>query len=491
MPPAQGGVSRGIAISAILVLALIGWVPHLPNSLWLDETLTYWVIQDSFLEALDRALHFQPQPGYYLLMWCWTALAGTSEVALRLPSLIGMLGACVALARLVEAVWGDRETGLLAALVFAASFNAFREAADARSYALGLWCLIACAGYVHAWVQRGGLFDAALAGVLGALLPQFHVFFLMALPAFALYVFAMRPQTPDARAGFAKQGMLVLALLAVGALLYLPVVFALADNAGSYSFARTPTLANLASVFVWTPPVAGLLVGSCALAAGSASDRAPAVPVRPKPVSLFAMWLLVPTLLLFGVSTLGESKLFFGRYLIPAIPAVAFFYALALRALPLPAARIVAALVIVLAALVSHERPEDDFRGAAAAVREFAEGDPELPVLLASGVIEGQHEAWLRDPSLSDYLSAPAAYYPLGGRVFVAPRRLSGQQPLTRDLLSPALRGARRFAAVEWRGNGANILEWLVPNAEANGFEAEVRSFGNVRVAFLTISPGA
>jgi hypothetical protein len=481
----------------VLVLAAACWVPHLPDSLWLDETLTFWVVKDGFADAVHRAVHLPAADlAYAALMWLWTQLFGSSEIALRIPSLLAMLFACVALAKLGTSLSGDRETGLLSVIVFASTWNAFRESVDARPYALGLLallCLVLC--LLH-WLERGRWRDALLCGALAALCPHLHPFFALPYPAFALYA-ALR--WSGARASAAQAGGVAL-LAGLGALLYAPAAAALAEQGRSFAFTATPRAGDLFAVFVWVPPVAGLLAGLCA--AGVVASRgvggpreasegppAPAasVPLLSREVGLLlAAWVLVPLLLLFGVSTSTERSVFLGRYLIPAIPAVSLLYALALRRLDPAPVRVVAAIVIASAAFAMHERPQDDFRGAAQAVREFAAGDVFLPVLLASGMIEGQDEAWLRDPARADYLNAPASYYPLGGRVVAIPRKLRGQ-PIAEEILSPILRGAERFAAVEWYGNGADVLAWLGPRARRAGYRVERRGFGAVQVAFFTL----
>ena len=210
---------------------------------------------------------------------------------------------------------------------------------------------------------------------------------------------------------------------------------------------------------------------------------------------LLGAWLLVPLLLLFGVSVLSEHSVFLPRYLIAAIPALALLYARALRALPSGPARVVAAVTVVAAALATNERIPEDFRGAARAVREFTAGDEATPVLFASGMIESQDEAWLRDPELADYLAAAAAYYPLGGRVVTLPRRLLGPAEAG-EFLAPILGEAARFSVVEWSANGADVLARITPVATRAGYDVEGTRFGAVRVAFFTrdrsaLPPGA
>lgn len=495
-PSDSQGVNLAIAGGIILVLAAVSWVPHLSASLWLDETLTYWVIRDGLAETLERTVNYQPQPAYYIFMWFWTRIFGLSEIALRIPSLIAALAACVAIARLGSRLTRDRETGLLAAVVFASSWNVFRESVDARSYTLGLLVLLCLALSLIRWIEEGRWRDAWLCGLLAAVLPSLHVFFVLTYPALALYGLSRSSQ---ARCSPKQMGLFAL-LLVVGALLFLPVGLALLDHGGSYSFVARPRWGDLFSVFVWGPPVAGLLfgIGLAGLMKPPADAESEKGGERPPATSieipiesavLLATWMFVPLFLLFAVSITTEMSIFFGRYLIPAIPAVCLFYAIALRSIARGPARIAAVGVIALASFLLFDRPPDDFRGAAIAVNEFTERDGSTPILLASGLIEGEDVNWLGDPTLAAYLNAPVEYYPLDGRMVTMPRRLHGH-PMAGPIVDPILRTADRFVAIEWFGNGARIMQSLSRLATAAGYKIVYRGFGGVRVAFFTRKGG-
>jgi hypothetical protein len=486
LSPMQG-VNVVIATGVVLTLAAVCWVPHLPDSLWLDETLTFWVIRDGLAETLERTIHYQPQPAYYIFMWFWTRIAGFSEIALRIPSLLATLAACVALARLGTSLTRDRETGLLAAIVFASSWNVYRESVDARSYMLGVLVLLCLALSLIRWIEQRRWRDAWLCGALAAVLPSLHVFFVLTYPAFGLYALMRRSQAQFN----VKQVGLVGLLLLVGALLFLPVGLMLAEHGGSYSFVAEPRWRFLFEVFVWGPPVAGLLfgIGLSGMFASrsdesSESEAGPSIGISREAGVWLATWTLLPLLTLFAVSMWTEMSIFLGRYLIPAIPAVCLFYAIVLRGIAWGPARVAAIVVIALASFVIHERPYDDFRGAALAVNGFTAGDASTPILFASGLIEGEDEDWLRDPTLADYLNAPAEYYPLEGQLVTLPRKLRGH-PMASEIVEPVLQSADRFVAIEWYGNGALIIPELIQRAGAAGFRVVRRGFGGVRVAFF------
>jgi hypothetical protein len=52
------------------------------------------------------------------------------------------------------------------------------------------------------------------------------------------------------------------------------------------------------------------------------------------------------------------------------------------------------------------------------------------------------------------------------------------------EIVDPILRRAGRFAVVEWTGNGADVMPWLIERAERGGYQRiRNRRFGSVRVA--------
>ena len=301
---------------------------------------------------------------------------------------------------------------------------------------------------------------------------------------------------PQAR-GSAKQVGLIGLILFIGALLFIPAGSTLVAHGGSYSFAAQPRWSSLFGTFVWVPAVAGLLAGLCVAgtigsrtASQSDSVAGSLTPVSREVAVLLAGWVLVPLLVLFVVATTTEYSIFLGRYLISAVPGVCLLYAIALRGIASPAARVVAVVVIVLASLLTHERAHDDLRGASLAVKEFVGGDASIPILFATGLIEAQDETWLSNPAAADYLKAPIAYYPMDGRVVTLPRKLHGQ-PLASEIVDPILRRGQRFVVVEWYANGARIMPWLLTRAEAAGYRGVMkRGFGGVRVAFFRFVGG-
>ncbi len=128
--------ARDLAWLALLVaVAAVLRAPGLSTGLWRDEGSTYF---DSTAATLGAALHeirlgeINP-PGYFLLMRGWLALAGTSDLTMRLPSYffgIALVPATYLLGRCA----GVRGAGFLAAAFATFSTLGIDLSTDARPY---------------------------------------------------------------------------------------------------------------------------------------------------------------------------------------------------------------------------------------------------------------------------------------------------------------------------------------------------------------------
>ncbi|MEU7573907.1 glycosyltransferase family 39 protein [Micromonospora sp. NPDC049240] len=136
--PAPGRTRPGWPVWAVpgpvtLAITLVGLGHAQP---WRDELATWSAATRPLpdLARLTRTIDAATGP-YYLLMHGWTALAGTSPAALRLPSALAMAATAALTARLGARLAGDR-AGLLAGLLFAVLPATSRYGQEARPYAL-------------------------------------------------------------------------------------------------------------------------------------------------------------------------------------------------------------------------------------------------------------------------------------------------------------------------------------------------------------------
>ncbi|MFD4206440.1 glycosyltransferase family 39 protein [Micromonospora tulbaghiae] len=165
---------------------------------WRDELATWSAATRPVpdLVRMTRTIDAATGP-YYLLMHGWTALAGTSPTALRLPSALAMAVAAALTARL-GAVLVGRRAGLLAGLLFAVLPVTSRYGQEARPYALAtLLAVLATLLLVEALRRPGRWRWAGYAAAVAAL-GLFHLLALTLLAAHAVVVLLVAARGPAA-----------------------------------------------------------------------------------------------------------------------------------------------------------------------------------------------------------------------------------------------------------------------------------------------------
>ncbi len=475
----------GLAALAIARL----WIAGMTSSLSLDECGTWWVTNGTFGDILPRARLFPQSVLYAALVWLARAACGSSEAALRLPSLLAAGLAAYWLYRLGRELF-DRETGLFAAGVFVAVPQVCFAAADARPYALGVLATTGALWMLVRWLARGRAPDALGYVLLVSAAVYFQFLFAAMLPVHAFY--ALR-RARERRSVGAAQLVLVAAGVAV---LTAPACW-LAREVGRdralHAFAQMPGAGALARMLVPTGVLAAL-VGSLlvwATIATARQRRATPVwtrpPAEPDALRLLLLSAVVPVVLLFGASWAAGISLFVPRYMLCVIPAQALLLAWLLRGIQPAAGRhavLAGYLVILLLARglkVAHTN--EDWRDAAAAL---AAGNGSRPVLLSGTYTESRNLAWVQDRRHAAYMGAPLEYYPAGGPTTVLPLFVGGEAEAyaERILASPEFR--KGFALVERSSKFPSWAPWL----EARGYRTrKIWSEGNPGAWIVEPSP--
>ncbi|NJN68469.1 MAG: hypothetical protein HC884_18040 [Chloroflexaceae bacterium] len=121
------------------VLLLLATTPfsQLPRDLWTDEAFTasYTTYSTVGLVLEDVRKNEETPPLYFLLIWLWSRVAGSGEVALRLPSLIGAMLAVAILVALMQR-WRSDAEALVAGAAMALSPLVAHFTVEARVYSL-------------------------------------------------------------------------------------------------------------------------------------------------------------------------------------------------------------------------------------------------------------------------------------------------------------------------------------------------------------------
>jgi hypothetical protein len=193
------------------------------QSFWYDEAFTPVHVLRSGLGVTWRSfVHTENTPPlWYLVVWVWSRIAGTGEVALRLPSALAGIAT-------VPVAWGigrelsGRRAAILAAALVAANPLLVWYSQEARAYAffvlfaaLAMLCCLRAARVPTP--RRLALF--ALAGALALLSHYFAVFLLAPMALWLLWRSRGAPSPPSSGDGeIADRRRLPAALLACAAL---------------------------------------------------------------------------------------------------------------------------------------------------------------------------------------------------------------------------------------------------------------------------------
>ncbi len=425
----------GVRLSGVRLRALPVWL--LPAGLtllvtlagldsaqpWRDELATWSAATRpaADLFRLTGTIDAAAAP-YYLLVHAWTAVAGDSVAALRLPSALAMAVAAGLTATLGRRLW-DARVGTLAGLLFAVLPSTSRYGQEARPYALATALAVLSTLLLVDSLHRPGTRRWAGYAVTTAALGLTHLVALTLLAAHAVAVLTATPRTAspgttappaadpassdrastpdpgprapgDLGAGGGRRRFRrrvawgwVAALVPVFAAVTPLALRARGQRARQLDWvdaARPGDLAALPGGVVQSGVVGGLLVGLAALGTVRAGRRA----------LLPASCVLLPVLLLFVAGSV--VPLWVPRYLVFVVPFGCLLAGAALRTVRAPGALAVVALAGLLglpdqAALRrTHEWPRSatvDYAGAARIVADDLRPD--------DTVVYSPRESWL------------------------------------------------------------------------------------------------
>jgi len=148
----------------ILLVALLARLPGLTTKpLWYDEALAVLLSSKGPAAILEATLTVQQgvaanvhPPGYFLLLWAWVRLLGTSSASARLLSILFGLGTVGLGYRLARDSLGAR-TARMAGWMLALSPFQVHYAQEVRMYALLALELVATAAIYRSALRQGGL----------------------------------------------------------------------------------------------------------------------------------------------------------------------------------------------------------------------------------------------------------------------------------------------------------------------------------------------
>jgi hypothetical protein len=423
------------------------WFIAIRAPLWLDETVSYFLIKGGFSEILSRQ-GWPNVPAYSYILWLWTKATGTGEVALRVLSILAMLGAVYLLYRAARELF-DRDVAIIAAVIFSVHPLVIFAAIDVRPYAFGALAINASILTLVRLRQNNSNWLAALLGLLAACIVYFHFLMIVILPALAICFVAIKIGD---RKVFRHQGGVA---LAVFALVFLPVIPGLQymfHTGGTHVFDEAPGLSELG----WTlaPGWLAYIFGGSVLVAAATRKVDVQNRLEGWRILFCASLGLIPILILYGVSVETSIHIFVYRYRLVALPGVALCWAWLVSRIDSRALRLTFCVAVVASmAYPTFTSPASQHHGytwkyALELAEKNASAD-NAPVLICSDLPEADHRPMPVGAAVKDdAMFAPLTYYKLSVPVLGLPRALNDEaiQIVSRFLQAPVRRRERFLA---------------------------------------------
>lgn len=466
--------NRALAICcAVFLLAVVLRIPSCGESFWVDELHTAWVIADEFSLVSQRAEIGNQTPWYFWGQWSWSRLAGTSEVALRFPSVIAVALASSMLAWCGWRISNSLTVATLAGVFLAVEQNSLYFGTEARAYSfvtLAVAGWVTCASEAPVSLQRRGIWLAGtgLCAAAAVLMHVTSVLIVFGLAVASLNSCNLSAGKKSETLGVKLAGASLVGLLVGGGWSFTSVKRVWAIREQWNDFGRSDSFLDVANMWPWfwmlICPLAfyGLLVG-----------------LRLSPNAerhfffsdyLLKLWCLIIGITVFtwGVSYFDIAAIWHRRYIIGLLPLVCLAGAINwgnvilqirwrhFQAMTLPI--VVSGLIVLqgdLLVFVGGDlravRRQEEWRGSIKYLNQRL--TPEDQVWLAAGLIESR---WLDRPTSSDLTSDERAYllFPVSG-----PYRVEQAVPM--GSIGSARSATRILSWLETeRSNGAKL--WII-----------------------------
>ena len=318
-------VDIAIVASVALVLGLIRLGAP---ALWYDEAYTYRQINLSYIEQFEGY-----QPFYYWIQKPWTSVAGTTEWAMRFPSVVGAMLACALLVVLARTLF-DRRIALLSGFFLATSPFFVKWSQQARVYPLLAAASLVATLLLLRALERGSRSAWAVYGIAYTMLLVTHaVVGLLLVPVHAVLVAQRRGRV-------LPHGLLAgVIVAAVGVPWVAQLAMRTDSETSETAWIPFPSAEDATRALAGVSGIAGLgilfaVLGLWTLRRAGKGSLA----------VLLATWAFGPFVLALVISV--ARPIFLDRYLVIATPAFAMLAAVAVMGL---AGRLRAGVLVVAA----------------------------------------------------------------------------------------------------------------------------------------------
>jgi hypothetical protein len=472
---------RYAAYVLALAVCVSTWFVAIRAPLWLDETVSFFLIKGGFAGIMSRPV-WPDAPAYSYLLWLWTKAIGTAEITLRISSILPMVCAVYLLycsaRRLFE--W---DLALIATIIFCLHPIIVFASIDVRPYAFAALAINSSILALVSLRHNDSTWVAAIFGLAAACIAQFQLLFAVILPALLICFLALK-----IRKGKSFWRQLGVASVTF-ALAFLPAIRRLQTmyrTSSTHVFATAPRLEQLGSTLTVRGSALILIIGVLV----AMRTRRFTFASRPDrwTILVCVSLALVPILILYSLSTATPIHVFIPRYQLVAVPGIALSWALVASLMNSRTLRLLCclAMVVVMAAIsftsTRAKSHETSWKAALAFVEKNASVD-NAPVLICSGISESDHMVMPTGSAIEDSgVLVQLSYYKLTVPAVPLPHSLNEQaMRVGSRFLQQAAYRHKRFLAMAFVPSYTS-LDWLASNATGLDYVRELGVFDGIKV---------
>jgi hypothetical protein len=464
-----------------LVVSISTWFTAIRAPLWLDETVSFFVIKGGFAEIFSRQ-GWPGVPAYPYLLWLWAKAAGTGEIALRISSIVAMLGAVYLLYRSARELF-EWDVAVIAAVVFCLHPIIHSESIDVRPYAFAALAITFSIFVLVQLRRNNSSWLAALFGLSAACIIYFQFLFVVILPALVICFFAIK--VGESRTRWRQFGV-ALAAFAIAFLPVIPGARFMFHTSSIHVFDVAPAFWELRGTLAEKAPVL-ILAGTILLAAATRRFELRSH-LEGRKILFCGSLALIPILILYGVSVGTSTHIFVPRYRVVAIPGIALCWGYVVSRIESRALRLLfCSALVAVTAYHSFRSPSSRTHNYtwkyALEVAEKSASPDNAPVLICSDLPESDYMPMPIGSAVKDSaIFAPISYYQLSVPVVGLPRSLNEEAVQAgSQFLKEATDHNERFLALAFEPS-YETLDWLESNAEPTHRVHELGIFDRVKV---------
>lgn len=460
---AYGAYALGLVVSISL------WFRAIYAPLRTDETGSYWLITGGLPGIWEKRFIGLAFPAYQYILWFSTKLIGTSEVALRVPSVLAMLGAAYFLFLATRELLG-REIGVIATIIFCLNSTVVFASIDIRPYAFAVLVTNAAILVFFRLLRNDSYWLAGMLGFLSGLIVYFHYLIASILPAFLICFLILKHRNKGV---FWRQTGVALAVFGITFLPLIPGLRYLFHTAGSHIVPTGEGPVSLIWTLVpfWLIPALALSAIVAFLLASAKQDSKQEIRVEGRQIFLCVSLALVPALILYWITFGMSIDVFSAPYhRLGAIPGIAMCWAIVASRFGSRVMRWLVCIVFVaFNAGYSLNSPASkqhaySWKYALIATEKSASIDG-APVVICSNFIESNYSVMPIGDAKTSKLFAPLSYYKLTAPVVPLPEGFNQE---TVRVFSPFLKDAeqrhQRFLVVG-HSYSYKTLDWIVQSS--------------------------